>query len=137
MIKRKTTTLALAAAFAIAAGPAFAEGDAGNGAKLFKRKCSTCHTIEQGAKKKVGPNLWAVFGNTPGTSKGYKYSKSYIAAAEKGLVWDEKAIDTYLMDPKKFIREASGDPKGKSRMNQKIKKEAERVDIIAYLKTQM
>jgi cytochrome c len=84
----------------------------------------------------VGPNLWAVFGNKPGTAEGYKYSKSYLAAAEKGLVWDEKAIDAYLMDPRKFIREASGDPKGKSKMSQKITKEAERADIIAYVKTQ-
>ena len=137
MTNRKTTTLALAAVLAIAAGTAFAEGDAANGAKLFKRKCFTCHTIEQGGKKKIGPNLWAVFGNKPGSTEGYKYSKSYIAAAEKGLVWDEKAIDAYLIDPRKFIREASGDPKGKSRMTQKVKKEAERVDIIAYVKTQM
>ena len=51
-------------------------------------------------------------------------------------MWDEKAIDAYLMDPRKFIREASGDPKGKSKMSQKITKEAERADIIAYVKTQ-
>jgi cytochrome c len=136
MTNWKTTTLALAAALALAAGPAFAEGDAENGAKLFKKRCFVCHSIDQGGKNKVGPNLWAVFGNKPGTAEGYKYSKSYLAAAEKGLVWDEKAIDAYLMDPRKFIREASGDPKGKSKMSQKITKEAERADIIAYVKTQ-
>ncbi|MDP6803872.1 MAG: c-type cytochrome [Rhodospirillales bacterium] len=136
MTNPKTTILALAAALAFAAAPAFAEGDAGNGAKLFKRKCFVCHTIEQGAKNKVGPNLWAVFGNKPGMAEGYKYSKSYLAAAEKGLVWDDKAIDAYMIDPRKFIREASGDPKGKSKMTVKIKKDTERVDIIAYVKTQ-
>lgn len=136
MTNRKTTTLALAAALALAAGPAFAEGDAEKGAKLFKKRCFACHTIDQGGKNKVGPNLWAVFGNKPGTAKRYKYSPSFAAAAEKGVVWDEKAIDAYLLDPRGFIREAAGDPKGRSKMTLKITKEAERVDIIAYMKTQ-
>ncbi|MFV2091762.1 MAG: cytochrome c family protein, partial [Hyphomicrobiales bacterium] len=41
-------------------GTAFAqEGDAAKGEKLFK-KCKACHTSEQGAKNKIGPNLFGI-----------------------------------------------------------------------------
>ena len=131
----KATILGLAAALALAGTQALAEGNAKNGAKIFKKRCVTCHTIKKGGKKKIGPNLFGAYGSKPGGSKGYKYSKSYLKAAEMGTVWNDEAIFQYLADPRKFVRKASGNPRGRSKMTFKLKKEAERRDVIAYLKS--
>ncbi len=127
--------LALAAAVALFGSSAWAEGDAAKGKTVFK-KCKACHTIKEGGKNKIGPNLFAIGGRTAGTVPKYKYSKSYVTAGEKGLVWTEANIVAYLADPKAFIRQASGDPKGRTKMVFKLKKEEARRDVAAYLMTQ-
>jgi cytochrome c len=38
----------------------FSSGEPKIGAKLFKAKCSTCHTINEGGPNKQGPNLYKV-----------------------------------------------------------------------------
>ena len=42
------------------------DGDAGSGAKLFKAKCATCHTCNEGGPNKQGPNLFGVIGRQSG-----------------------------------------------------------------------
>ena len=137
MLMRKATFLGLGAALAmaVAAGAALAEGDAAKGEKLFKTRCFTCHNADKSGKHKVGPNLFGVVGNRPGQAAGYKYSKSYTQAADKGLTWGEKEIFDYLTDPHDYVRKAAGDPRGVTKMTFKLTKEDERNDVIAYLKT--
>ena len=36
-------------------------GDAAAGQRVFNQ-CRACHTVEQGGRNGVGPNLWHVFG---------------------------------------------------------------------------
>ena len=133
MTKGKLLAFAAALAVVLAGGQAYA-GDAKKGAKVFK-KCKACHTPESGGKNKVGPNLFGIVGRQAGTVEGFKYSPSYLQAGEAGLVWGADSIFEYLLDPKAFIREASGDPKGKTRMVLKLKKEDDRHNVIAYLET--
>ncbi len=47
-----------------AAGPDDGKADAG--AKLFKAKCATCHTANDGGPNKQGPNLFGVMGRQSG-----------------------------------------------------------------------
>ncbi|MCH7888167.1 MAG: c-type cytochrome [Proteobacteria bacterium] len=131
----KGLSLALAAAIALFGSFAWAEGDAAKGKTGYK-KCKACHTIEEGGKNKIGPNLFAIGGRQAGIVPKYKYSKSYVTAGEKGLVWTEENLVEYLADPKAFIRQASGDPKGRTKMPLKLKKEETRRDVAAYLMTQ-
>ncbi|HHK74411.1 MAG TPA: cytochrome c family protein [Rhizobiales bacterium] len=118
-----------------------AAGDAAKGEKVFK-KCKACHTIKQGGKKKVGPNLFGIVGKKAGQFPGFKYGKLLKAAAEAGLVWDEAILDKYLakkgMTPtlKAYIESRGGKAKGRSKMTfAGLKKKQQREDVIAYLKT--
>jgi len=134
---RKVLALAVAGMVAFAGTSAMAEGDAAKGEKVFK-KCKSCHTIEEGGKHKVGPNLFGIVGKSGGSAEGYKYSKGYLAAAPN-LTWDEAALDEYLQDPSKYLSAKAG-KKVKSKMTFKLKgkkKADDRANVIAYLKSNM
>ena len=124
-----------AAALFVMGTAAFAqEGDATAGEKVFK-KCTSCHSVGEGAKNKVGPMLNEVVGRTAGTVDGYKYGKDLVKAGEAGLVWSEDELFEYLADPKKHLRAKLDNKKAKSKMAYKLKKEKDRRNVIAYLKS--
>lgn len=69
------------------------------GATLFKR-CRACHTLAEGDKNRVGPNLWAVYGATAGAKDGYAYSKAMKASE---IVWTKETMDAYLTRPAAYM----------------------------------
>lgn len=125
------TTLIAPAAFADAHGGA---GDADAGAKVFKG-CKACHQVGDGAKNRSGPLLNDVIGRTAGSVEGFKYSKSMIAAGEAGLVWDAEKIADFIENPSSYLKEVLDSSKAKSKMSKKVKKEADRANVAAYLAT--
>jgi len=100
------------------------QGDAAKGAKIFKTKCSQCHTVDKAGGNKQGPNLHGVLGRHAGTVDGFAYTK---ANSESGIKWDEQHLFAYLLDPKKYIP-------GTKMVFAGLKKPEERADLIAYLK---
>lgn len=126
-MKHLIATTVLTVALAGGAVTAHAEGDAAAGEKVFKSSCARCHTIDEGGKNKVGPNLFGVFGATAGTrvaSFAKRHSKVMKAS---GVVWDDKTLDGFLENPRKFM--------AKNRMTfPGVKKAADRENLIAYLK---
>lgn len=121
-------TLVMTAAISLAAlgAPTLAQAqDVAAGEKVFKR-CVACHTVDEGGRNKVGPNLWNIFGSTAGQRDiGYKYSK---AMKESGIVWDDATMSGYLENPRKFLP--------KTRMAfPGLRKAEQRDDVIAYMKS--
>ncbi|MBT5186357.1 MAG: cytochrome c family protein [Kordiimonadaceae bacterium] len=102
-----------------------AEGDIEKGAATFKKKCKICHNFAKGDKSKIGPNLFGIHNMKAGQKEGYKYSKGIIAA---DLTWDDATLDAYLLKPRDVVK------KGKM-VFAGFKKEKDRNDVIAYLKT--
>lgn len=132
-----TRILTLTATLAAMAAPAFAEGDAANGEKEF-RKCKSCHAIASADETlvpggKTGPNLYGVIGRTAGTVEDFKYGADLTKAGEAGLVWTTETLATYIEDPKAFLQETLDDKAAKSKMTFKLKKNT--ADVAAYLAT--
>jgi len=123
MNKAKFFAVALASAMALTSATAMAAGDAAKGAEVFK-KCKACHSIKAG-KKKVGPSMFGVVGRKAGTAKDYRFSK---AMKSSGLTWDEATLDKFLKKPKKLIKKTKMGFGG-------LKKDSQRADVIAYMKT--
>ena len=97
-----------------------------NGERQFKRKCSICHTLTAGSARKAGPSLYKIFGRRAGVVEDYPYSDTLIGS---DIVWSEDTInDLFDEGPDHYI------PGTKMPM-QRITKQQDRDDLIAYLKT--
>ncbi len=124
MKKEIIAAVLLTAAMAFAGSSAMAAGDAGKGKKVFK-KCKSCHTAIKGGKNRVGPNLFGIAGKKAGSADGYKYSKAMEAS---GITWDDASLDKFLKKPKDFVKKTKMGFSG-------LKKDDQREDVIAYLKS--
>ena len=130
----KTVTMATAfLALLGTAGVASAQ-DVTAGEKVFK-KCKACHRVGEEAKNVTGPQLNNIIGRPAASVEGYKYGESIKQAGAAGLIWSEELILVYITDPRAFLRDYLDDPKAKANMKFKLKKEQERLDVLAYLKT--
>lgn len=126
-MKYLIATAVLTASLVGGAVTAHAAGDVAAGKKLFKSRCAACHTVDEGGKNKAGPNLFGVVGAAAGqrvASFAKRHSKALKAS---GIVWDEKSLDGFLTNPKKFVP--------KTKMAIRISKPGDRENLIAYLKT--
>jgi cytochrome c len=114
--------------FLLAAGPAHADGDVAKGEQVFK-KCMACHTVNDKTNK-VGPYLVGIVGRPVASVEGYSYSEDMKAHGATGAIWDEAALLAYIENPKAIVAKTKMAFAG-------LKKEDERADLIAFLKTKM
>src|SRR5260370_38986373 len=92
--------------------------------KTSFNKCMACHSIGEGAKNKVGPELNGLDGRKSGTAEGFTYSDANKNAA---ITWGEAIFKEYIKDPR-------GKIPGTKMVFAGIKNEQEVNDLWAYLK---
>jgi cytochrome c len=114
-----------AAALALAPMSGAMAQDADAGARVFNQ-CRACHTINQGGRNGVGPNLHGVWGRAAGAVEGFRYSAPMRAKAGEGLAWNEANLRAYLTDPKAVVPAGSMSFAG-------IRNEQQLNDLLAYL----
>jgi cytochrome c len=104
------------------------KADAAAGETIFK-KCAACHDPSKGGPNKVGPNLWGIVSRPMGAHEGFSYSAA-LKDFSKGatVVWDYDALNHFLAAPKKYMNGTAMGFAG-------LKKEEERANVIAYLRT--
>jgi cytochrome c len=124
---RSIAAAAFAAVLFTGAQAAMAQ-DAENGEQVFK-KCQICHRVGEGAKNLVGPQLNGIVGRKAGSVEGFSYSQSNKDAATRGLVWSEDELNKYLEAPAAYMPGTKMSFAG-------LKDEADRKDVIAFLKKQ-
>lgn len=101
-------------------------GDVKKGKKVF-RKCRACHMADK-PKNGVGPHLVGIIGRKAATVEGYAYSPAMTAKGAEDLMWTEENIVMFSTKPKEFIPGTKMGFAG-------LKKEGDRVNLIAYLKS--
>lgn len=107
-----------------AIGPLLAKADAGAGQTAAKA-CAACHSFNKGEAAKVGPNLYGVVGGPKAHQQGFGYSD---AIAKKGGEWGYEELNQFLHDPKGYAP-------GTKMTFAGVKKDQERANIIAYLRS--
>ena len=125
MHKLTLTALAVLASSAVASGALAqdaAKGDPAAGKTSFN-KCLACHSIGDGAKNKVGPELNGLDGRKSGSAPDYSYSD---ANKNSGITWSEAQFKDYIKDPKAKVP-------GTKMIFPGIKNEKEINDLWAYV----
>ncbi|MGR3622596.1 c-type cytochrome [Pseudophaeobacter sp.] len=98
-----------------------ASADVGKGAKVFK-KCAACHKIEDGVNA-TGPSLYGVVDRQIAAADGFGYSGALTALDG---TWSAEELDAFLTKPSAYA-------KGTSMSFSGLRKQNDRVNLIAYL----
>jgi len=103
-----------------------AKADPAKGEGIFK-KCTSCHTINQGGANGIGPNLYGVVGDHIAEGRGgFAFSD---ALKSHGGTWDFANLNQWLKSPKAF---ASGTKMTFAGLGSG----EDRANLIAWLNTQ-
>ncbi|MBN9670547.1 c-type cytochrome [Roseibium aggregatum] len=95
--------------------------DADAGERLFRQRCSSCHSLQAG-ENRIGPSLHGIVGSQAGSTQGARYSR---AMRDADLLWDPETLTAFLERPRDLVRGTS--------MSIAIRNEDDREDIVAFL----
>ena len=93
--------------------------------KLLIKKCVACHSFKVDGPNKIGPNLSNIYLRQIASLENFKYSKALLNI--KGP-WNNKNLDNFLLNPKKWVPGTQMSFVG-------IKKDNDRANIIKYLQS--
>jgi cytochrome c len=103
-----------------------AKADPAKGSTTVHGICAACHTLNKGGPTLVGPNLWGVVGRKQASEPGFAYSDPF--KAKMTGTWTYDALNTWITAPMKEVP-------GTHMAFAGISSEAQRADIVAYLRT--
>ncbi len=118
----KTLRITLLLSFLTPVNSYAQKGDAVKGKRVWT-KCRACHTLDEGGKNRIGPNLYGVINKAAGTVDGFKYSKPMAAS---GILWTNENMRKFLKSPRKFM-------KGTKMSFAGIRKDEQINDLMAYI----
>ncbi|MDX5365461.1 MAG: cytochrome c family protein [Alphaproteobacteria bacterium] len=102
-----------------------AQADAGRGERA-SRKCTACHTFEEGGPARIGPNLYAIVGAPHAHMAGFAYSAAMQAKSSEP--WSFEELDHFIENPRGYLPGTIMSFAG-------IRDAQERADLIVYLNT--
>jgi cytochrome c len=105
--------------------PRLAMADPVKGEAVFTKTCRKCHYSKPGSGSLVGPSLWNVVGRKRGAVGGYRYSAVLRGV---GGDWSYENLNIFISDPSRAIP-------GMDMTFAGIQNDAERANLIAYLRT--
>jgi cytochrome c len=122
-----------ASASAPAAAPAgpepiaalLASANVDNGKSIAQKQCVACHSLNEGGKAGVGPNLYGIVGAPHGHAEGFNYSA--VLKAKQGP-WSYDELNAWLYKPAAY---APGTRMGYAG----LANTQQRADLIAYLRS--
>ncbi|MBR0651963.1 cytochrome c family protein [Roseomonas terrae] len=115
-------------AMTLAAMPGMAvaqQGDAAAGQRVYNQ-CRACHTVDQGGRNGVGPNLFGIVGRRAGSVEGFRYSANLRELGAEDLTWTEDRLRAYVANPKAVVPRGSMSYAG-------LRNETMINDLMAYL----
>ena len=138
------TKFSIAAALALLAAPAFADGhatgDAAAGEEAFMRQCVSCHVVADGdgnvlagRNARTGPNLYNLVARGIGMHSDFDYGDSIVEFGATGETWTEAHFTGYVMNPTGYLREVLEDRRARAKMAFQVREEADAINIYAYL----
>ena len=105
--------------------PLLAAADVAAGENVAK-KCTACHSFDDGGPNKVGPNLYDIVNRQIGSHAGYAYSE--VLAGMSDDVWSYENLNAFLANPR-------GWAPGTKMSYAGLKKVGDRADIVAWMRT--
>lgn len=102
-----------------------AQADVGRGERA-SRKCTACHTFEEGGPARIGPNLYAIVGAPHAHMAGFAYSAAMQAKSSEP--WGFEELDHFIENPRGYLPGTIMSFAG-------IRNAQERADLIVYLNT--
>lgn len=89
------------------------------------RKCTACHTFNEGGANRVGPNLWDIVGRPIATGDGFNYSDALAERSEE--TWSYENLDAFLANPR-------GWAPGTKMAYAGLRSANDRAELIAYMR---
>lgn len=106
--------------------PLLAAANVDNGRTIAQRQCASCHTLNEGGRHGVGPNLWGIVGAPHARAEGFRYSAANRAKANEP--WDFEALNAFIANPRAAMPGTIMQFNGIANVQQ-------RADLIAFLRT--
>lgn len=90
------------------------------------KKCTSCHTFDEGGANRIGPNLWNVVNRPVAGVEDFSYSSALEDMADQQ--WTYENLSGFLANPREYAP-------GTKMTFAGISKDEDRADLIAYLRT--